>query len=238
MRKYTALISNKALIASDALSEYFDILCLPDDDKLPTPVSSHPDMLLFLLGKSAVSFKDYAEKNCELFDTLQKRCDVSFSYTNNENRSSYPYDISLNILLTSGIAASLSAYTSADVKSVLGDKGIALYNIHQGYAACSSLSLNCGIVSADPSVLSFCDIHRIPKLQISEGNIKLDGYNYGFIGGASGVCENKVYFLGNIEKHPDGKNILEFLETQGYEAISLFDGMLCDFGGIKFFENL
>ena len=57
------------------------------------------------------------------------------------------------------------------------------------------------------------------------------------IGGASGVCGNKIYFLGNIDLHPDGQKIREYVSTHGYDVVCLSDEQLSDFGGIKFVKN-
>ena len=47
-------------------------------------------------------------------------------------------------------------------------------------------------------------------LLISSGDIKLEGYDYGFIGGASGkISDNTVVFFGNAEMHPYYSSIRE-----------------------------
>ena len=69
---------------------------------------------------------------------------------------------------------------------------------------------------------------------IREGHISLPPHEYGFIGGASGVFENKVYFFGDIKTHPDSDIIEEALRRAGLEPISLSSEPLCDLGGIVF----
>lgn len=64
---------------------------------------------------------------------------------------------------------------------------IEIVNINQGYARCSTLILNNRTaVTADISVKNALEKDGAKVLLISSGDIKLEGYDYGFIGGASG----------------------------------------------------
>ena len=67
---------------------------------------------------------------------------------------------------------------------------------------------------------------------ISNGGISLPPYDYGFIGGASGVIGKNVFFFGDISKHPDCKKICSAIENAGYTPVSLSDEELTDLGGI------
>jgi hypothetical protein len=67
---------------------------------------------------------------------------------------------------------------------------------------------------------------------INDGGISLPPHQYGFIGGASGVVGNRVYFFGNLDLHPDAKIIGEAITSEGFIPVSLSDEELSDFGGI------
>ena len=73
--------------------------------------------------------------------------------------------------------------------------------------------------------------HGCDVLLIQPGHIDLPGYDYGFIGGASFVYENKVIFFGNIEGHPDYTEIRDFIDEAGYEMIYEKNTQLTDLGG-------
>ena len=81
--------------------------------------------------------------------------------------------------------------------------------------------------------LSNCGI-KVTKIQ--NGAIALPPYEYGFIGGAAGVFKDKVYFSGNVERHPDGKRIIDAITGEGFVPISLSDEPLADVGRIIFIE--
>ena len=72
-------------------------------------------------------------------------------------------------------------------------------------------------------------------MQITPGEILLNGYGYGFIGGASAVLEREraVLFFGNVYKHPDGEKIVRFCEGKGYRVYYDKDTPLTDCGGVK-----
>ena len=74
-------------------------------------------------------------------------------------------------------------------------------------------------------------------MYIASGGISLPPYGTGFIGGASGVDGDTVYFTGDIMTHPDGARITDALSSRGAKCVSLCDGGLFDVGGIKFIEH-
>ena len=78
---------------------------------------------------------------------------------------------------------------------------IEIVNINQGYARCSTLILNNRTaVTADISIKNALEKNGAEVLLISSGDIKLEEYDYGFIGGASGkISDNTVVFFGNAE---------------------------------------
>ena len=55
----------------------------------------------------------------------------------------------------------------------------------------------------------------IDVLAVSPAGVRLDGYNCGFIGGATGADKENVYFCGNVDLHPDGERIKAFCEKHG-----------------------
>lgn len=237
MKKYTAVISGEAHEYFGVLKRDFDVVCLEPDTEISQEVSCHADMIIFSFGQSAVLPKQYIERYPEITEWLINRCGVDIIKSTTPRDRSYPFDVSLNILLCGNYAFSLKKATSDEAMSLIKSNGLQHVNVKQGYSACSTLALDNALITADPNITSAAEQCGISCLKITGGHIKLRGYNEGFIGGASGVCENKVYFLGNIMTHPDGENILAFLTEHGYEAISLGNGELEDFGGIKFFRN-
>ncbi len=237
MKRYTAVISTLAKDCAEKLAESFDVLLLPPDETIAPPVSTHPDMLMFILGDTVVLPEEYYREYPRVVETLHESTSAEVILSNAPRSTEYPLDVSLNVLVCGDVAMGRGDFIASEVKELVSRKGLRLVHTKQGYAACSSLALGNSVISADRGIISACKSEGLPCLEVSQGHVRLEGYDTGFIGGASGVCENTVYFLGNIMRHPDSEKILEFLKTQGYSAVSLSDGELCDFGGIKFIRN-
>lgn len=238
MHSYTAILSSEAKEAIKALSRNFDVLMLPPDSSIDKPVSCHADMILFSLGCDAVLPNAYAFSYPEIPSYLESVLGLAVKNDLSERHKSYPYDIGLNVLLNGSYAFGNAHYISDNVKNILEKYSIELLHVRQGYSACSSLSFGNCIITADKGIADSAEERSIDVLRITPGHIRLEGYSYGFIGGASGVHEDCVYFSGNIERHPDGKKIRRFVESSGFECISLYDGDLSDIGGIKFLRNV
>ena len=68
---------------------------------------------------------------------------------------------------------------------------------------------------------------------ITKGLVKLSGYNYGFIGGASVYLnpENTLLFFGDITKHVDYNNIKFFCDKNNIKIDYIPQIHLEDIGG-------
>ncbi len=92
------------------------------------------------------------------------------------------------------------------------------------------------IITPDESIKEAWEDKGGRALFIRPGRVKLPGYKSGFIGGASGVYKDKVFFAGSLKYHPDGDLIKDFIKESGRNVIELYDGPLHDVGSIYFFE--
>ncbi|MCL2517326.1 MAG: hypothetical protein FWF15_02065 [Oscillospiraceae bacterium] len=199
------------------LSKNFEIRFLPHFELLPEPVSAHADMLIYKLpcGKLLVH-EEYYNLNENLFAGF----DVII--TNEPIGAKYPHDILLNALNLNGVVYGKNNYTSKHIKVDV--------NLNQGYARCSTCIVNDNAVIA--SDLNIARTLNAEVLLIRPGNINLRGYGYGFIGGASCNFEDKVYFFGDIKKHPDYEIINNFLKKHKTFPVSLSDEELYDYGSM------
>ncbi|MBR6808443.1 MAG: hypothetical protein IKM46_08730 [Clostridia bacterium] len=238
MKEYTAIVSHSAEKFASRLQEEFEVLFLPPDKKLDTPVSSHADMNVFILGRKTVISRAYGEENPWLIERLRENCALDVILSDGERGGKYPYDIMLNVLVCDKVCFSLKKYTCREIIELIDENNMRHINVKQGYAACSSLAFGKYIVTSDTGIHKAAESAGIESLLISSGAITLEGYSEGFIGGASGVCGNKIYFAGDVLTHPDGEKILRFIEKGGFEAVSLSEDGLTDVGGIKFLKNI
>jgi hypothetical protein len=89
-------------------------------------------------------------------------------------------------------------------------------------------------ITADEGIYRALREISVNALLIKPGHISLPPYSYGFIGGASGVDTDKVFFLGDFSSHPDKEKMQDFIENLGMKIISLSDEPLMDLGGLMF----
>ncbi len=91
------------------------------------------------------------------------------------------------------------------------EQNIPVENVNQGYSRCSVLPVNDNaVITADRSLQKALVKNGAEVLLIQPGDIRLDGYPYGFIGGAGFTDNNTVFFFGNVRKHPDYEKIKVF----------------------------
>ena len=180
------------------------------------PVCAHPDVTLTKIEDVFVCSPDsYDYYNTFLGDKLLKgKKELSFHY---------PFDIAYNVLIYKNFAFAKAKYTDDVVKKELEKRNIKLINVNQGYAKCSAAVCDRGIITADETIYSACVENGIDALKITQGHVKLSGYEYGFVGGASGFIDGKLTFFGDVRNHPDYLKIKEFCDIDFIPDFPLTD---------------
>ena len=197
-------------------------------DIFPIPEQKHADMQILPINNDIFLINECTV----LAEKLPKE---RLLFCNKKAGNKYPEDILLNFLyLNNTLYGKLSAIDK-NLLDYCKENNIKTVNINQGYARCSTLVLNeKALITSDLSIEKALKKDGVEVLLISSGNIILDGYDYGFIGGASGkIDENTVVFLGNITNHPDYRRIENFCENHNISIkIICKDMPLTDIGGI------
>ena len=68
---------------------------------------------------------------------------------------------------------------------------------------------------------------------VNDNKIKLENFEHGFIGGATGLLNNNTLAVnGNINLHTNYKEIIEFAKKYNVEVISLNNEEIIDIGSI------
>ena len=223
---------NKCKDALRALG--FELIELPCFSSLPSPVSAHPDMLLFFADKTVFTHKDYRQTAKKELDRI---CDLGYDIllSGEKIAPEYPNDILFNALRVGKTIYCKESAVSSLIKDFAIEKGLRLADTRQGYAKCSVCSLSeSAAITADPSLARSLERDGTCVLKIRAGGIILSGYDTGFIGGCSGVFGDTVYFSGNIALHPDGEKIIDFCESHKKRVVSLSDEPLFDVGTMFF----
>ena len=206
---------------------------LPKDACLGEAVRSHPDTLLFHHEGQIITTADYCDGAAYIFSDIRGLCPrVKISFSSDERSGKYPKDCILNALVIGKRIFCKADTVSESIRQFAKRREYEIIHTNQGYPACSLLSFGNAAITADKGLGALLSENGIKVTLIREGHISLPPYEYGFIGGASGVVGKKVYFFGDISSHPDGDIICKAIMAEGYIPRSLGDGPLCDLGGI------
>ncbi len=148
--------------------------------------------------------------------------------------SNYPDDIAYNIARIGNYAFHNLKYTDRNIRQYYEQIGVETVNVKQGYTKCNMCIVNTNaVITSDMSVAKVLDNYGFDVLLISQGNIRLTDFPYGFIGGASGlISSDKLAFAGNLYQHPDCNAIIEFCAKYNVQPVSLADCELTDIGSI------
>ncbi len=147
----------------------------------------------------------------------------------------YPNHIKYNVATFGNYAIGYFKYVDKEIATVLESLNISLINTNQGYSKCSTLILDSNnLVTSDISIFKAVnEVYGMNIARINSGDIILEGFEYGFIGGASSLIDNKkIAFMGSLEYYNDGKAIMNVLDSLKIDAVFLANSKLQDYGSM------
>ena len=214
------------------LREGFYLFKLPPDLSLGEAVRSHPDTLLFFADNEIITTVDYCDSAAYVFTDIREYFPKIKLIFSDESRSSkYPLDCIMNALKINEKIFCKADSISEAILDFARRNEYEIISTRQGYPACAVLKFEKNTITADRGMAKILSDNGINVCLIESGSILLPPHEYGFIGGASFVYNDKVYFFGDLMSHPDGKLIEKFIKDAGFIPISLSDEKLVDFGG-------
>ena len=215
----------------------FRVIKIKGYERLSEPVMSHPDMLIFKHNKTIISSCDYAEKFPYIFTDIRELCQgLSFRFTDDVPECEYPRDVLFNALVIKDKIFLRRESISCEIIDYAVKAGLNVVEVNQGYPACVTLAFGNSAVTADRGIAASFEREGISTTLIENRDISLPPYSYGFIGGASGVFKDTVYFLGDLNTHRDSQKIKAAIERENMKYVSLSDEPLSDLGRIIFID--
>ncbi len=213
----------------------FQVIKCPPFKKLPAALSSHPDMLMAKIGNRIISSVEYCEAFPYLFSDIRELApNTDITFCDEYISEKYPNDAIFNALTVGNLIFLKEDTASLAVKDFSKSLGLKIISVKQGYPACTVLAFGNSAITADRGMQKALAQRGINVTAINDGDISLPPHEYGFIGGASGVYKNEVYFLGDIKTHRDSDIILQAIKQENFIPISLSDEPLRDLGRIIF----
>ena len=238
MGKISIINKNLDEVSKEFLSGFgFTLFSLEEAKYLDFPLSSHPDMIMFTGFDTLFCHEKYYRENKECIDLILNSTKYSLCITDEDTDKTYPHDVLFNAVLLGNFLICNTRHISKKILEAADFAGKEIIHVPQGYTKCSvcKVSEN-ALITSDVSVYRAVLSRGIDALLISAGSIELEGFEYGFIGGASGQCDDKVFFCGDISLHPDYGSIKSFCENHGKTTVSLSKKSLRDTGSIFFID--
>ena len=200
-------------------------LTIAPNTVLPEPVREHADMLVYDDGGELLTY------DASLADTL-RLYGVACTCPSIPLERDYPGCVRLNCLRVGGYLLANTKACAPEVLDSAHNQGLEIVHVRQGYARCSTAVLDDrAVITADSGIADSLSIRGVEVLRITPGHISLPGYDYGFIGGCCVRLGDAMIVCGDIHRHPDGGQMIEFIESRGLRVECAGDGELFDFGG-------
>ncbi len=225
-RVTTVVVSSEDKRVAEAL-ELLEVEAVFSDKSanLPEQTCFHPDVQVLHLGGNSFAVDD----SCDTLFKKLKAIGANIAYYEKTGQE-YPNDCVLNALLVGGTAFCLKQI-SANWKETHFDR---IEFVNQGYSRCAAAVVTeKAIITADLGIAAKARKKGIDCLVIPHGEISLNGYDYGFIGGCCGlVGQGRLAFAGDPISASFGQDIYGFCKKHGVKILPLFNGQLTDIGGI------
>ncbi len=211
-----------------ALNNYgIETISVPQNKQLPSYLDGHADLSIMHYADNTVYIDSgISEIKLEQLFHLREIGEIS------DNK--YPNDCLLNTVRVGNNLICNEKCISKDILESAYKDGLKIINVSQGYSKCSVCVLNeSTIITDDISIYKSAQFFLNDILLIEKGSIRLEGTNYGFIGGCTGkIGKNKIAFTGRVESHNNYNDIIDFLNKYKIDVIELTDKRLYDIGSI------
>ena len=203
---------------------------LPDNPDVDKRLSGHADLSVFFDGEKRIYAAPFLKNSNAVFRL--EGLGYSVIFPDIVQNPVYPQDAPLNIRLFGGRCIYSEKVSCREIAAALSARGTSMISVRQGYCACSVCALDDNaVITADPGIHSAAKARGIDSLLIRAGHIALEGFDYGFIGGAAfRISERVIAFTGRLDLHPDKEEILAFLKKYRISPAFLTDKPIFDIG--------
>lgn len=222
-------------VMSDKYPEFVDgvkalghrVIASDTIEALPLPEQKHADMQVLPINNEVFILRECTK--------LRNKLRKSPIITQIPIGGKYPENILLNFLYLKGCLFGNKRHIDISLREYCVNNNINIVNVNQGYCRCSTLVVSeNAVITADISIENALKSKGAEVLKISPGHIALEGFDYGFIGGAAGAVDgNTIVFFGNVKNHPDFDLIDAFCKKHGKNITVIGESLeLTDIGGI------
>ena len=227
---YVLVAENFPEESAEKLKSYGEVVRTKSNKKVLKGLDTHPDILVHPLPSGELLVD---RDNFDYYKEIFKDKNIIPSHSSLSGK--YPGDIHLNAFAFKKIFIHNLKHTDQVILDYYKNRGYELVNIKQGYAKCSCLVTEDFVITSDGGIYETLK-DLIPIYKIDHGQIKLQNFNYGFIGGATGVLGKKIFFTGDFSNHSSYEEILKIINKYNYEIEILSKDPIEDYGTIFFIK--
>lgn len=213
-------------------TKYLDIEVFPINPNkcFDSRVCTHADLSVFHLGGNKIILHNQPELSIKL---KQIGMDVT-EIISNECNVKYPGDCTLNCFILGQAIFAKQCITDKNILLYASVNSLSFADVKQGYAKCSTIPVDeNSFITDDSSIYKKGKELGFDCILVSKGDVKLNGFEYGFIGGcAFKPNKDKLAFFGDITKHRDYKKIKDFALSKGITVEYLTKHDLYDLGSV------
>jgi len=204
-------------------------------DFLYSPVNTHPDMQIhFISDNCAVT----APSVFEYYKSILP-ANISLIKGDADPQNTYPGDCAYNVAKLGNRIIGNLKYIDSKIKEIYDKMGYEFINVKQGYTKCNMCIVdNNSVITEDEGIFKTLTRCGIDVLLLNTHSVKLNGFEYGFIGGASGFLKPGCLALfGDLKFHPEENQIKTFLKKNGVNITSLLSTNVTDFGSLIYLND-
>lgn len=211
MNKFAIIDNRYSKYFESLVSEGFEIIKTLTMNGIYEAVKSHADLQIAVDTNEKMIFT--CENNYEYYGKKFKETEYSI-LSGELPVGSYPENVKYNVMMGKNLIAHNFKYTASEIEEFYKNKEIKKINVKQGYTKCSIVNMNGKYITDDENVYRNFRENGEEILKVRKGYVKLEGFEYGFIGGASGYYDGTLYFCGDVKKHPDYEAIENFAQCR------------------------
>ena len=226
------------ILAESLESLHIQSILLPDNPDIDPRLSGHADLSMLHAGGEKLFLAPYLEGSA--FAEWMRIRGAELYFPEQRQNRAYPGDAQLNICISGNYVICNPKTADARIVEYLTNGDAQSVSVRQGYSRCAVCTVDAdSIITADRGIALAAQTNGMHVLLIRPGYIRLDGFPYGFIGGAScKLASDKLAFTGNLDRHPDREAILGFLSERGIAPVYLSQEPAFDIGSmIPLLEN-
>jgi hypothetical protein len=218
--------------AKARLADYGEIVEFASRGITYDAISGHPDIFFCPTPAGLIIAPNLPEKYFSLLD----KHNINYTVGQMLVGSEYPDSARYNSLVTGNLIIQNPAISDPTIARL--NPGLEIIKVKQGYVRCNLVGMPDNLfITSDRGIQKSLIQQSQEVLYVNPSCIKLDGFENGFIGGACGIFEDKLFICGSLRHIIERAQIEAFAARSGVQIVELYEGMPVDVGTIMFLQG-